>query len=249
MVGDRRAQAGAVAGHLDAQRAAGRSVEVWLGDGTRRSLRVVAVLATGTGSNGVHVTGRNAGGAPTDHLELSWRPGTDTAAAEAAVRAALAPSGARVRTGDDWIADQRPTGSRQTLAGYLVVLGIALIYTGIAVATTMVMATSDRVGETAVLRLVGATRRQVVLFVVAETLAVVAAGAILGLLVTLLNLLGLWAALAALSAPAVVVVPWPVLAGTSLACAVIAALTAGATTVSALRRRPRTGRRPACGGT
>jgi FtsX-like permease family protein len=46
-----------------------------------------------------------------------------------------------------------------------------LVYTGIALAGTMVMATSDRRGELALLRLAGATRRQVLLLVAVEALS------------------------------------------------------------------------------
>ncbi|WP_435848734.1 hypothetical protein [Streptomyces javensis] len=47
----------------------------------------------------------------------------------------------------------RPPANRTTRLGFLLVLGIALRYTGISVANTMVMATSDRVRELAVPRL------------------------------------------------------------------------------------------------
>jgi putative ABC transport system permease protein len=205
----------------------GERVDVWLGDGSRRSLRIVAVLATGTGGNGVYVTTHNAGGAEADRLDVRLPgpgrdPGAGSGSAEAAVRAALRPSGATVQTRDRWLAAQLPSGNRQTRAGYLVVLGIALVYTGIAVANTMLMATSDRGRDLAVLRLAGATRRQVLLVVAAEALAVVTAGAILGVAVTVLNLAGIWAALATLSVPVPAVMPWPALIATSTACAAVA---------------------------
>ncbi len=38
----------------------GDRVSVWLGDGRTADLRIAAVLATGTGDNGVYVTERNA---------------------------------------------------------------------------------------------------------------------------------------------------------------------------------------------
>ncbi|MEU8181637.1 FtsX-like permease family protein [Micromonospora sp. NPDC049044] len=216
----------------------GRQVTVWLGDGTERSLRVVAVLATGTGSNGVYVTGHNAGGAVVDHIELSWRPGTDVSAGEAAVRSALRSSGAQVQTRAEWLTEQLPASGRQTTVGYLVVLGIALTYTGIAVANTMVMATSDRVRDLAVLRLAGATKRQVLLLVMAESLTMVAVGAVLGVLATLVNLLGIWGALGALSVWTAIVVPWQILGLTLVACAVVALLATLAPTIGAMRTRP-----------
>lgn len=316
----------------------GDRVDVWLGDGNPRSLRIVAVLATGTGSNGVYVTTRNAGGAPPDLLELSWLPGTDTRAAETTVRnllnpspaaeadpapatapgargpspsaeasprgpsrsasanprgpsrsaeagprrptapGALAPSlptgadggpntasgelepsgepgaiahghgpalhdpltsaGVQLLTRDQWLAEQLPVSSRETRVGYIVVLGIALLYTGIAVANTMVMATSDRTRELAVLRLAGATKRQVLLLVAAEALTVVLVGTVLGLIVTAMNLLGIWTALAVLSVWSAIVVPWLSVAATLAACAVVAVVAAVLPAIGALRTRP-----------
>jgi putative ABC transport system permease protein len=305
----------------------GDRVDVWLGDGTPRSLRIVAVLATGTGSNGVYVTTRNAGGAPPDLLELSWLPGTDTRAAETTVRNLLNPSpaveadpapttapgargpspsaeasprgpsrsaearpgrttapgalasslpagadggpkpasgelersaepgaiahgdgpavhypltpaGVQVLTRDQWLAEKLPVSARQTRVGYIVVLGIALLYTGIAVANTMVMATSDRTRELAVLRLAGATKRQVLLLVAAEALTVVLVGTVLGLIVTAMNLLGIWTALAVLSVWSGIVVPWLSVAATLTACAVVAVVAAVLPAIGALRTRP-----------
>ncbi|MEU4164174.1 FtsX-like permease family protein [Actinoplanes sp. NPDC026670] len=302
-----------------AEHTVGDRVDVWLGDGTPRTLRIVAVLATGTGGNGVYVTSRNAGGAPPDQLELSWAPGADKRSGEAAVRRLLhspavtpepasrpdidptaggqaatsepasrpgvdpaaggpattsepatrpdidataggpsattseppshpgvdltagdpgAPGGVRVQTREQWLADQLPVGSRQTRVGFMVVLGIALLYTGIAIANTMVMATSDRTRELAVLRLTGATRPQVLRLVAAEALTVVVVGAVLGLFVTGLNLLGIWAALAVLSVWAPIVAPWSVVAATVAACAIVAVPAAVLPTVAALRTRP-----------
>ncbi|GIE77245.1 hypothetical protein Aph02nite_31950 [Actinoplanes philippinensis] len=355
-----------------AARTLGDRVQVWLGDGTPRALRIVAVLATGTGGNGVYVTPHNAGGAQPDTLELSWLPGSDSRSGEAEVRRLLdsssrngrtdppptglpdqgtprttetSPSGRQsspripgtnpperesgprtaetsprgrassagtaetnpprrensqgtaetsppkredspitaetsppgresgggtagtgptdppgrhgldaeggeavegsagsttmlVQTREQWLAAQLPQSSRQTQVGYLVVLGIALLYAGIAIANTMVMATSDRVREMAVLRLTGATRMQVLRLVAAEALTVVVVGAILGLLVTALNLLGIWAALATLSVWVPLTVPWADLAATLIVCAVIAVLAAVLPAAMALRTRP-----------
>ncbi|MFI1991667.1 FtsX-like permease family protein [Actinoplanes sp. NPDC020271] len=209
----------------------GDRVDVWLGDGTPRSLRIVAVLATGTGSNGVYVTARNSGRAPVDRLEV-------VTGDAAAVRAALRDSGARVSSRDQWLAEQRPAGNRQTRAGYFVVLGLALIYTGIAVATTTLAATADRTRDLAVLRLAGATRAQVLLVVAAETLTVVAVGTVLGMIVTLVNLGGVWAALATLSVWSWIVLPWPALVAAPAACAVVALIAALLAAAGALRARP-----------
>ncbi len=83
----------------------------------------------------------------------------------------------------------------------------------------MVMATSDRARDLAVLRLAGATRWQVLRLTGAEALTVVAAGALLGLLVAAVNLAGMASALALLSAPATIELPWQALGTTTAVCA------------------------------
>lgn len=196
----------------------GTPVDVWLGDGTPRTLRIAAVLATGTGSNGVYVTPANAPGATLDRLEI------------------IAPApGFPGATRAEWLAAQAPRSSRQTRAGFLVVLGIALVYTAIALANTLVMATTDRVGEFAALRLAGATRRQVLGMVAAEALTVVGLGVVLGAVVTALNLAGIGAALRALSVRSPLTVPWQPLAVAAAACAAIA-VTAALATAARVRR-------------
>ncbi len=217
-----------------AEHTVGARVTVWLADGTRRTLRIVAVLAIGAGANGAYVTAHNSGGAAVEQLEIA----TGTAAAEAAVRGVLQASGVRAQSRDQWLAAQRPARNRQTRVGYVVVLGLALVYTGIAVAGTTLAATSGRARDLAVLRLTGATKRQVLLVVAAEALAVVVTGTILGLLVTLLNLLGIGAALAALSVSPAIVLPWPALVATPAACAVVALVAAVLAAIGPLRSRP-----------
>ncbi|UYQ63561.1 ABC transporter permease [Streptomyces peucetius] len=204
---------------------AGGTVDVWLGDGRPARLRVAAVVATGTGSNGAFVTAANAPAAPVDRIDVRAGAGVSLDAVAAELRHA---TGGTVRTVAEWAAATHPRTSPQTRLGLLVVLGIALVYTAIALAGTLLMATSARAGELTALRLAGATRAQVLRVVAGEALLAVAVGAVLGAAVTAVNLAGLGAALAALSAPVTVVVPWAI-AGTALgACAAIAVLAATA---------------------
>jgi putative ABC transport system permease protein len=121
--------------------------------------------------------------------------------------------------------------------GFLLVLGIALLYTGISLANTMVMATSDRVRDLAVLRLAGATRGQVLRLVGAEALMVVAVGGVLGLLVAALNLAGMWSALGLLSVWTTIKLPWTAIGAAVGACAVLAVVSSVAPASVALRRR------------
>ncbi|MFF7544031.1 FtsX-like permease family protein [Streptomyces canus] len=211
----------------------GQSVDVWLGDGTKKSLRIAAVMTTGTGNNGVYVTPANAPGASVDRVDVALADGADPAA----VTAALTKAGGHVLTKDQWARASYPETSRTTRYGFMLVLGIALLYTGISLANTMVMATSDRVRDLAVLRLAGATQWQVLRLVAGEALMVVAVGGVLGLLVAGLNLAGMWSALGLLSVWSPVEMPWAELGATVGACAVLAVVFSVAPAGLAMRRR------------
>ncbi|MGC9495528.1 FtsX-like permease family protein [Streptomyces sp. WG7] len=216
----------------------GRSVRVWLGDGTEKTLRIAAVMHTGTGDNGVYVTPANAPGAAVDRVDVALTAGADVEAVAAGLREAVRPAGGEVFTKDEWVAATYPETNRPTRVGLFLILGIALLYTGISLVNTMVMATSDRVRDLAVLRLAGATDGQVLRLVGAESLLVVAVGALLGLVAAVLNLAGMWAALRLLSVYATPVVPWETIGAVVAACAFLAVLASVVPAALALRRRP-----------
>ncbi|MFJ6855951.1 FtsX-like permease family protein [Streptomyces sp. NPDC091271] len=219
-------------------RTVGRRVRVWLGDGREVSLRVAAVMRTGTGSNGVYVTPANAAGAAIDRIDIKLREGADRSAVHALLEKAGRDTGTPVMTRDAWVAAHYPRTGGNTRAGLLLILGIALLYTGIALANTLVMATSDRVRDLAVLRLTGATKPQVLRLVTAEALVVVAVGAVLGGAVAGLNLLGVKSALELLSVSSPVVVPWAALVSVLTACSLAAVVSAVLPALVALRTRP-----------
>nr|WP_205615373.1 FtsX-like permease family protein [Streptomyces harenosi] len=214
----------------------GQRVRVWLGDGTRRTLRIAAVMPVGTGGNGVYVTPANAPGAVPDRAEVRVAEGADRAAVAAGLREAVRSSDGRVRTAGAWLRATSPQADGRTRAGLALVLGIVLLYAGIALAGTLVMATSGRGPELRSLRLAGATRAQVLRLVAAEALTVTVVGGVLGVLVAAVNLLGMDGALRLLSAPAGWVLPWPALGAVTGACAVTAAVSAVVSAAPALRR-------------
>ncbi|MFH8616093.1 FtsX-like permease family protein [Streptomyces sp. NPDC017979] len=218
------------------QHAVGERVDVWLGDGTRRSLRIAAVMPVGTGDNGAYVTPRNAPAAPVDRVDVRLSQGADAAAVATALRAAAGPSGGRVHTAEQWVRTTYPESDRTTRTGFFLVLGIALLYTGVSLANTTVMATSDRVRDLTVLRLAGATRWQVLRLVGAEALLVVAVGAVLGALVAGVNLLGMWGALGLLSVWTSIRLPWATMSAVVAVCAALAAVSALAPAWLLLRR-------------
>ncbi|WP_128375118.1 ABC transporter permease [Streptomyces cavernae] len=214
----------------------GQRVDVWLGDGRKKSLRIAAVMAVGTGDNGVYVTPANAPHAPVDRIDVRVGDGANATAVAAALRKAVQTPGGRVLTKDEWVRASYPETNGSTRLGFMLVLGIALLHTGISLANTLVMATSDRVRDLAVLRLAGATTWQALRVVAAEALTVVVVGGVLGLLVAGLNLLGMWGALASLSLWSPIVVPWATVGWVLGACAVVAVVSAVGPAGVALRR-------------
>ncbi|MFE6978239.1 FtsX-like permease family protein [Streptomyces sp. NPDC057682] len=216
----------------------GARVTVWLGDGRRTTLRIAGVMRTGTGGNGVYVTPRNAGGARIDRVEVKVRAGADRSAVAARLAAAGEATGTTVTARSEALADEGRSSGRNTRVGLLMILLIALVHTGIALAAVQVMATAGRVRDLAVLRLAGATRAQVLRAVAAEALAVVAVGAVLGGAVAGLNLLGVRAALGRLGADAGIVVPWGTLGLVVAVNALVAVVAAVLPAALALRVRP-----------
>ncbi|MET9091453.1 FtsX-like permease family protein [Streptomyces cyaneofuscatus] len=218
----------------------GERVTVWLGDGRQASLRIAAVLATGTGNNGVYVTARNAGGAGADRIDVAVAEAADPGAVAAALRTAAEAEGTgiRVLTGAEWAAAAAPGMSDSTRAGLWLILSMALLCTGIALANTLVTATTDRVRDLAVLRLTGASVPQVLRLVAVEAVAVVTVGAVIGAGVAAVNLAGVWGALALLGVRSGVVVPWGTTGAVIAAAAVVAAVSAVVPAAFALRTRP-----------
>ncbi|MET7680791.1 ABC transporter permease [Streptomyces sp. NPDC005423] len=219
-----------------ARHTVGERVSVWLGDGTRTSLRIAAVMSAGTGDNGVYVTPANAPRAPVDRIDVKVASGARPALVQRELAKALAASGGQVRTKSQWLRASRRGSDATTRTGLLLVLGIALLYTGVSLANTLVMSASDRVREQAALRLAGATTGQVLRLVAAEALLVVAVGGVLGLLATVLDLLGMRAALALLSVGGPLVVPWAAVGSATGACAILAVVSAVLPAALSLRR-------------
>ncbi|MFJ9023639.1 FtsX-like permease family protein [Streptomyces sp. NPDC102259] len=210
----------------------GQRVRVWLADGTPKTLRIAAVLSIGTGDNGAYVTPANAGGGGVDRVDVRVRAGADPTAVAARLRTV---DGVRVMDRAQWVRAAHPQTNRTTRLGVLLVLGIALLYTGISLANTLAMAAAERRPDLTALRMAGATRGQILRLAATEALIAVAVGALLALLVTAVNLTGLSAALHLLSAPTAIALPWQALAWTTAACALLATLTALTSTTPALR--------------
>ncbi|MGW1108188.1 ABC transporter permease [Streptomyces sp. NPDC002540] len=217
--------------------AVGQRVDVWRKDGSKVRLTVAGVLRTGTGSNGVYVTAANAPGAVPDRIEVRLEPGADRAAVAAGLREAVRGSGATLATIEQWIAASQPDTKRENRLAVTVVMGLVVLYALIALAGTMVMATADRARDLSVLRLTGATGGQVLQVVAWEALTVVVTGAVLGAVVSGVNMLGVWSALSILvGGVAPLSVPWGAMGLAAAACTVVAVSAAVLSAMVVVRR-------------
>lgn len=112
---------------------------------------------------------------------------------------------------------------------------MALAYTVIAIANTLVIATASRRAELAALRLAGATRGQVLRLAGAEAVLVTALGTGLAAVVTAVTLAAVRRGLVGVAPAVRMVVPWTPLAALALVCLVVALLGSVLTAAAALR--------------
>ncbi|MCK2220331.1 FtsX-like permease family protein [Actinomadura sp. ATCC 31491] len=203
----------------------GERVTLWRADGGRVSLTVVALLGAGAPAD-AYVTPANAPAALPSAAYVVPRPsgvpGSGSAGLAAALRDAAAGHNARVVTRDVWAAEVAEGKASAGRLGLLAVLAIMLGYTVITMIGTLLMAAPDRAAEHGALRLLGATRAQLVRYAAGEALLVVAVGVLLAAAVTALGLLGLYAALLRLSGPVPFDVPWEAVAGVTALCGALA---------------------------
>ncbi|MEU6326320.1 FtsX-like permease family protein [Streptomyces sp. NPDC047049] len=225
--GDAVAVTKPVAGQLGWK--AGDDVEVYLADATKVRVKVAAVTGSSAGLPPVlfprDALARHAPGTMAGTAYLSLTPGADRSAATAAAGKIAAAYGAAAHNRDDWLAQRASATHEEGRILVLVLLGMSLLYTGIAIANTLVMAAGERAEGITLLRRLGATRGQVLRTVVWETLTVVAVGGTLGVLAGGVTMLGTSRALSASGEPAELPVPWQEM-GTVLAGCLLVALSA-----------------------
>jgi putative ABC transport system permease protein len=203
----------------------GSSVVVTYADGTKETLRV---------------TGAAPAGPITAELVLARsqvRAHDGSALAPAAFSAAAVPTpGAEVVSVATYARRADAEEDRLVWSFTLLLLGMSAGAGALAVANTLLMATRHRMRDYRVLRLAGATPRQVALTVALESTLVVTIGAILGGTAAMLAFLGGTQSLAAQVGTDVnLIVPWPAAALTSAICLVLAL---AASTLPALRATP-----------
>jgi putative ABC transport system permease protein len=192
------------AGQLGWQR--GATVRLTFHDGQSADLRVAAILADG-GSPAVVLLPRDTVRAhdPTALTDAVFVNG----ASEDEVAAAVRGFGAEAVDVHAYAADAGSDEDELVRLFVLILIATSAGYSGIAIANTLLMATVDRVRDFAVLRLSGATARQVLRMVAAEAVLVIGVGTVLGVVVATAALAGARSALAEdLGTPVTLVFPW-----------------------------------------
>lgn len=216
---------------------AGDRISLWLADTTPVHLRVVAVLPDSFDLNlsvllpyALTSPPATTAGAGAETVYLAGNGDPD------AIAAATGATG-QVMTTDAFFAGQAAEANRINNLALLAILGLTLLYTTIAIANTLVMSTSDRARDIAVLRLGGATPRQVLGLIAAETSIVVTVAVLLAAVVSAGPLLSLRAHLADLIPGAAITAPWQLLIGIT-ALAALAAFVASLIPAALLMRTP-----------
>ncbi|MGW3604329.1 ABC transporter permease [Micromonospora sp. NPDC005161] len=149
------------------------------------------------------------------------------------------PAGARVIDVATWAAEADAAEDRLVWLFTLLLIGVSAGYGAIAVANTLLLAPAGRAADLRLIRLAGATRRQVLWLVTAESALVVLIGAALGGSVAFAGLLSIRAGLAEqVGAPVDLVVPWSVVGGVVGLCLLLAVMASVLPTWRLLRHRP-----------
>ncbi|WP_406390660.1 FtsX-like permease family protein [Streptomyces sp. NBC_00887] len=156
----------------------GSTLELTLGDGTPATLTVAAVYARGLGFGDLTLAHDLVARHVDNPLSSSLLVGTDRTQADVATTlrqfpglTALSPAAA-----DTMLAQRQQSASEVNL----IAMGLVLAFTAIAVVNTLAMSVSERIREFALLRLSGATRRQVLRMLRIEALSVLLLATALG---------------------------------------------------------------------
>jgi putative ABC transport system permease protein len=200
----------------------GATMSLWRPDGTPVSLRVVAILAPSLSGVSLVVDAGNAGGALPGVVYVRLRGNAaGRATAVASLRAAAGQAGARVVPASRWSAAVSDQQAEQNQVGLELLLGIAIAYSAIGIASTSLMSTSGRRQELATLRLTGATRGQIAWIIAAESLALTCAAVAGAAAISGLVLGGLWVGFARAAGFTPIALPWAAIAAIAGAAALI----------------------------
>jgi putative ABC transport system permease protein len=196
----------------------GDTMSIWRPDGTPVSLRVIAVVAATLSGPSLIVDQRNAGPAMPDRVYVR----TNSASSDAALLGAVRSQHARVVPVSAWSAAVTDQQAKQNQVGLELLLGIAIAYSAIGIASTLLMSASGRRPELALLHKTGAIRRQIVWFVAAESLVLTLLGIAASAVVSCLVLGSLYLALTGEAGAVSIVLPWPLVGEILAGCVLIA---------------------------
>jgi putative ABC transport system permease protein len=218
--------AGAGLAHAAGWRTGG-TAQLWLDDATPVRLRVVAVLAPSIDLDQAVLLpwALRAAHAPRSGADAVYLTGSTV-------------DGARVVSAADYFRARNAEQRRLNHLALIAVLGMALVYTSIAIANTLVMAMGARGRDLAVLRLGGGTPRQVLTMIGVEALLVGVTGVLLAGVVTAGMLAGLRAGLVDLVTAPRTVVPWTPILLIAAACVTITFVASVVPAVFVLRTPP-----------
>ncbi|MFF1381319.1 FtsX-like permease family protein [Streptomyces sp. NPDC058308] len=156
----------------------GSTLKFTLGDGTKAELTVRAVYARGLGFGDLTMAHDLVARHVDNPLAATVLVKSDRTREQLAADVEKFPS---VRVLTPAAADGRQAELRQANAEVnLLAMGLVLAFTAIAVVNTLAMSVSERIREFAMLRLAGATRRQVLRMLRTEALSVLLIGVSLG---------------------------------------------------------------------
>lgn len=230
LAGDAVAVSTAAAARLHAR--LGDSVGIAMGDGTPVRVRVVAVYSRGLGFGDLLLPYGAVAGHVDDPLPRQVLvAGGSTGALRAAVRAYPGVRALPAARMEGLGAGRRNDNTEVNL----VVMGLLVAFTAIAVVNTLAMATAARSRELALLRLVGTTRAQLLRMLRLETLTVTVTGVALGTAIAVATLTSYAVGMTGSARPAF---PVPTYLTVAAACVVLALVATAVPGRLALRTNP-----------
>ncbi|MEU8802669.1 FtsX-like permease family protein [Spirillospora sp. NPDC048819] len=169
----------------------GDTIAMRLGDGTRTRLRLIATIDARRGYETALVPAAllapHTGTGLVPRILISADPGTDRTALATALTSIGHP-GLQLTDREGLAAAQQDQDHTQATMAWLV-LAVVVGYAIISLINTQALATAERRREFGLMRLVGATRRQILRMMAVEASLVAAAGITLGLLIAALTLI------------------------------------------------------------
>ncbi|MFD9887256.1 FtsX-like permease family protein [Streptomyces alboflavus] len=211
----------------------GSNLKFTLGDGTPTTLKVTAVYARGLGFGDLTMAHELVARHVDNPLSATVLVKTDRTKDQLSKALTKFPN-VQVQSPSAVGTLQAERGQANAEVNH-VAMGLILAFTAIAVVNTFAMSISERAGEFALLRLAGATRRQVLRMLRTEALAVLLLATVLGSGIALVVLTGFSVGMTGAAAPAVLPLVLAVVVGVAGLLALTATALPGR---AALKPRP-----------